>query len=161
MKIILTENVESLGRRGEIKEVADGYARNFLLPKKLAMEATPANLRVWEQRARIIRQQELKAKESAEQVASRLAGITLTIEAKAGEEGKLFGSVTSQQIADALEAKGFEISRKHIELESPIKVLGAHDVRIKLHPEVAVNVRVDVVAEESGQKKEGEESGSE
>lgn len=149
MKVILTSDIESLGSRGEIKEVKNGYARNFLLPKKLAMEATRGNLKLWEQNFKVIQRQELKLKDAAEGVASSLDGLTLVITVKAGEEGKLFGSVTSQNISDALKEKNFDISRKDIELDAPIKALGTYEVKVRLFRDVSAAINVDVVSEDA------------
>jgi len=147
MKIILTNDVESLGRKGDVKDVKNGYARNYLLPHKFAIEATSSNLKVWEQRHKAMLKVEAKFADEARELASQMESLVIPITMKAGEEGKLFGSVTSQLIANGLTEKGYNISRKDIGLESPIKVLGTHDVTIKLHHEVSVTVQVDVTAE--------------
>ncbi len=150
MKVILTQDVNNVGKKGEIKEVADGLARNYLLPKKLAVKATPGNINSWKKKIESIRQKDAKILEDAKAIAEKLNEITISIEVKAGEENKLFGSVTSQHIADKLKEKGFhQISKKEILLEEPIKTLGNHEVRIKLHPEVVVPIIVEVVKEES------------
>lgn len=148
MKIILIENVENIGRRGEIKEVANGLARNHLLPKKMAVEATPGNIKVWEQKLKSIKEKDAKILEDAKELAESLSSVSLQIPVKAGEEGKIFGSVTSQHITDRLNELGYEISKKDVHLEDPIKTLGSHTVEIRLHPEVRVNITVDVTAEE-------------
>lgn len=148
MKIILIENVENIGRRGEIKEVANGLARNHLLPKKMAVEATPGNVKVWEQKLKSIKEKDAKILEDARELAESLSSVSLQIPVKAGEEGKIFGSVTSQHITDRLNELGYEISKKDVQLEDPIKTLGSHTVDIRLHPEVRVNITVDVTAEE-------------
>lgn len=147
MDVILREDVKSLGKAGELVRVRPGYARNFLLPKGLAYEATEGNKKriQGEQKARAGRLAEEKA--GAEAEAANLAEATVTIPAKAGEEGKLFGSVTAQDIAAALAAAGRTVDRRRIDLEHPIKVLGWHTVAIRLHPEVAAEVRVQVVPE--------------
>jgi large subunit ribosomal protein L9 len=147
MKVILLADVEPFGKKGETKEVKEGFARNYLFPKKLAIEATPGNLKVWEQQKQALKKKEEKERFEAEKLAAKLRGISCTIPVKVGEEEKLFGSVTSQNISDALAKLGFEISRKDIELEAPIKTLGTHDVQIKLHPNVTVNIKVEVVKE--------------
>jgi large subunit ribosomal protein L9 len=148
MKVILTDDVEPIGRRGEVKEVKEGYARNYLLPKKLAIEATSSNLKFWQQQSRVLEKKELKLKESASELASRLEGAKVTIRVKAGEEGKLFGSVTSQNISDALSDMGFQISRKQIELESPLKHIGTYEVTIALHKHIKTKITVEVTPEE-------------
>lgn len=145
IEVILREDVPSLGRAGELVRVRPGYARNYLLPKGLAFEATEGNRRriAAETRAREARRQAERVE--AEGLAARLASVTLTIASKAGEEGKLFGSVTAQDIADALAAQGLAVDRRRIELEHPIKALGTHTVPVRLHPEVHAEVRVHVV----------------
>jgi large subunit ribosomal protein L9 len=145
--VILREDVKSLGKAGELVRVRPGYARNFLLPKGLAYEATEGNKKriQGEQKARAARLAEEKT--GAEAEAAKLAEATVTIHAKAGEEGKLFGSVTAQDIAAALAAAGKTVDRRRIDLEHPIKALGWHTIAIRLHPEVAAEVRVQVVPE--------------
>ena len=145
MEVILREDVKSLGKAGELVRVRPGYARNFLLPQGLAYEATEGNKKriAGEQRARAEKVAEQRA--GAEAEAAQLAAVTVTIPAKAGEEGKLFGSVTAQDIADALAAQGRPVDKRRIDLEHPIKLLGWHTVPVRLHPEVAAEVRVQVV----------------
>jgi len=147
MRVILTTDVESVGKMGEIKEVKNGLARNYLIPKKLAIIATPGNMKVWEQKSNIINKREEALKVEAQGFASKLDGTSVTIPAKVGEEEKLFGSVTSQNISEALKELGFEVSRKDIKLESPIKALGTHDVSVKLYQEVEAIISVTVVGE--------------
>ncbi|HEU5171291.1 MAG TPA: 50S ribosomal protein L9 [Gemmatimonadales bacterium] len=147
MELFLREDVKSLGKAGELVRVKPGYARNFLLPRGLAYEATEANKKriAAETRARTTR---LAAeKTEAEALAARLGAVSLTITAKAGEEGKLFGSVTAQDIATALEQAGQPVDRRRIELDHPIRAVGPHAVVVRLHPEVHAEVRVNVVAE--------------
>jgi large subunit ribosomal protein L9 len=147
MEVILREDVQSLGRAGQLVRVRPGYARNYLLPRGLAYQATEGNRKriAAETRARTARLESAKA--GAEALAARLAGITVTIPGKAGEEGKLFGSVTAQDIADALAGQGVEVDRRRIELGSPIKAVGSHPVTVRLHPDVHAEVLVNVVAE--------------
>jgi large subunit ribosomal protein L9 len=147
IEVILREDVKSLGRAGELVRVRPGYARNYLLPHGLAYEATEGNKKriAAETKARQTRSQAERA--GAEQVAATLSGVTLTLSGKAGEEGKLFGSITAQDIAEALAAKGHTVDRRRIELEHPIKSLGQHTVLVRVHPEVHANVQVSVVAE--------------
>ena len=147
MELILREDVKSLGKAGELVRVRPGYARNFLLPRGLAYEATEGNKKriAGETRAHTARQASEKA--GAEAVAAQLGALTLTLRGKAGEEGKLFGSITPQDIAAALESAGHAVDRRRIELEQPIKTLGAHSVAIRLHPEVHAEVRLTVVPE--------------
>ncbi|MBI2486023.1 MAG: 50S ribosomal protein L9 [Deltaproteobacteria bacterium] len=147
MKVILLDDVELFGKRGEIKEVKKGLARNYLLPRKMAIEATPGNLKIWEQQKRALTKKEEKLKAEAQGLAAELEGVSCTIPVKVGEEEKLYGSVTSQNISDALSKQGFEISRKDIELDAPIKTLGTHEVKVRLYTNVAVNINVEVVKE--------------
>jgi large subunit ribosomal protein L9 len=147
IEVILREDVRSLGKAGEMVRVKPGYARNFLLPQGLAFEATEGNKKriAAETRARGVRSQAERAE--AEQAAGRLSAVALTLSGKAGDEGKLFGSITAQDIADALAAQGHQIDRRRIELEHPIKSLGDHTVRVRLHQDVHAEVRVSVVPE--------------
>jgi len=147
IEVILREDVKSLGKAGEMVRVKPGYARNFLLPQGLAFEATEGNKKriAAETRARGVRDQAERGE--AERFAATLGAVTLSLTGKAGEEGKLFGSITSQDIADALVAQGHQVDRRRIELEHPIKTLGEHTVGVRLHPEVHAEVRVSVVAE--------------
>ena len=144
---ILREDIKTLGRAGEMVRVKPGYARNYLLPKGLAYEATEGNRKriAAETRVRAARNQAEQSE--AERVAGSLSGLTLTLKGKAGEEGKLFGSITSQDIADALAREGYSFDRRRIELEHPIKTTGTHAVSLRLHPEVHAELRVSVVAE--------------
>jgi large subunit ribosomal protein L9 len=148
MEVILREDVEKLGSRGAIVNVAAGYARNFLLPKRLAMEATASNKKIVEQLREAALRRDAKDLVDAQELAKMLAGVKLSITAKAGEEGQLFGSVTSQDIVTALEAKKFTIERRKIMLSEPIKTLGEHKAPIRLHRQVTVEVAVEVVQEE-------------
>jgi large subunit ribosomal protein L9 len=147
MEVILREDVKSLGKAGELVRVKPGYARNFLLPKGLAFEASEGNKKriAAESKARAARA--AAEKSEAQTYAARLGTVTLALTGKAGEEGKLFGSITAQDVATALAAQGYEVDRRKIELEHPIKTLGFHTVGIRLHPEVRAEVRVSVVAE--------------
>jgi len=147
MEVILRQDVRSLGRAGEMVRVKPGYARNYLLPQGLAYEASEGNKKriAAETKARDTR---LNAERSvAEQQAAALGALTLTLTGKAGEEGRLFGSITAQDIADALAKAGQPVDKRRIELEQPIKTTGFHSVAIRLHPEVHPEVRVQVVAE--------------
>ncbi len=147
MKLILTENVENLGRMGQMVEVKPGYARNFLLPHKLAILATPKNLKAQEQVLKALEKKAAKVLGDATALASQLAGVTLTFRRKAGEEGRLFGSVTNMDIAEALKEKGFTIDRKSIDLADHIKQLGEFSVPVRLHHEVAPALKVVVEKE--------------
>lgn len=145
MKVVLTVDVPKLGKRGQVINVADGYARNYLFPKGLGLEATPANLKTFEgERAAAQRRADREAAE-AEAVAQRLAGVTLTVRAKAGDEGRLFGSVTAKDIAVGLkQVAGVDIDRKRIELEEPIKTVGRHRVSVRLTRNVSREIAVVV-----------------
>src|SRR5688572_29906986 len=147
MELILREDVQSLGKAGEMVRVKPGYARNYLLPQGLAYEATEGNKKriAAETRVRTVRSQAERSE--AEKAAATLSEVALTLTGKAGEEGKLFGSITSQDIADALARQGHTIDRRRIELEHPIKTTGTHTVTVRLHPEVHADVRVSVIAE--------------
>ncbi len=148
MQIILQEDVEKLGNRGELVEVAEGYARNFLLPRKLGLEATAGNLKRLERMRAHFAKKEATEKDAAQKQGEQLAAVSLEFTRKAGENDQLFGSVTSLDVAEALAAKGFEIDRKKIVLAEPIKVMGEYEVPVKLLREVIVNVRVAVKKEE-------------
>jgi large subunit ribosomal protein L9 len=148
MKVILVSDVESIGKEGEVKEVKEGFARNYLFPRKFAVEATPGNLKVWEQKRQSLKKKEDKLKAEAEELAENLQGISCVIPVKVGEEDKLFGSVTSQNISDTLSNLGFNIPKKDIEIDVPIKTLGTHEVPVRLHHNVTVNIKVEVVREE-------------
>ncbi|NIT14758.1 MAG: 50S ribosomal protein L9, partial [Candidatus Dadabacteria bacterium] len=148
MKVILTTDVDFVGYMGEIKEVKRGLARNYLLPKKLAVEATPGNIKVWEQKQKIVEKHQIKRKQDAESLATNLGSVTCNIKVKVGEEGKLFGSVTAQNISDDLADKGYKISKKDIVLASSIKETGTYDIAVKIHPEVSASVKVVVESEE-------------
>jgi large subunit ribosomal protein L9 len=147
MKIVLVENVPKLGKRGDVVTVADGYARNYLIPRGLALEATPANFKGFQaEQAAAKRRAEREAAE-ARAAAEQLEGLRLTVKAKAGEEGRLFGSVTAKDIAEGIKtATGLDIDRKRIEIEEPLKALGEHRVTVRLSPEIAREITVVVEA---------------
>jgi large subunit ribosomal protein L9 len=147
MDIILRDHVENLGKRGEIVKVADGYARNFLLPRKLALPATEANRKWVERERKIAEARDMEERGAAEAIAARLNTLELTISRKTGENDQLYGSVTNGDIAELLAAKGFEIDRRKILLPDPIKALGENSVPVKLHRDVTANVRVTVSKE--------------
>ena len=147
MEVILREHVENLGRRGEIVKVADGYARNYLLPRKLALLATDGNKQRIERERAKLDAHEAEEKKVAEAIAARLEGLEIEIARKVGETEALYGSVTSADIADAMAAKGFEIDRRKLQLHEPIKRLGEYDVPLRLHRDVTVPMKVKVVAE--------------
>ena len=146
MKVILTEEIRGLGTRGDVVTVKDGYARNYLLPKNLAREASTGNLKQIEHERRkwsLLAQQE---KDAAQKAADKVKGVKITIEKRVGEHGHLFGSVTANEIADALLEKGIEVDKRRIELEQPIKNLGVHDVDVRLHRDVTAQIKVEVIA---------------
>jgi large subunit ribosomal protein L9 len=147
MKIILREDMDALGLEGDIVEVANGYGRNYLIPKGIALEANTQNIKLLETQRKKIEIKRLKAKEEAEKVKERLADVMITISQKAGEEDKLYGSVTSMDIAAHLEKQGILIDRKKISMDKPIKALGEYDVPIRLYPEVTGSIKVTVVPE--------------
>ena len=149
MEVILREDVEKLGSRGQVVKVADGYARNFLLPRRLAVPATEANKKIVEQERQAALRREAREKAAAEELARMLSGLVLSTTQKAGEADQLFGSVTSKDIAELLEKQGYQIDRKKILLDHPIKTLGEHKVTLKLHREVSVEITVNVNREES------------
>jgi len=147
MKVILLDDVAKVGRRGEVRDVSDGYARNFLIPKKLALTATPGNLKGLDH---IKRQQEAKAgriKSDADGLRERIEALVFEVRRQASEEGKLFGSVTSQDVAEFLDQHAIKIERRRIHLDDPIKALGESTVAVRLHPEVTAQLRVTVVRE--------------
>ncbi len=147
LEVILREDVSTLGRAGEMVRVKPGYARNYLLPQGLAYEATEGNKKriAAETKARASRDQAERS--GAERLATTLSAVQLNLTGKAGEEGKLFGSITSQDVADALARAGHPVDKRRIELEHPIKTVGEHAVTVRLHPEVHAELRVSVVAE--------------
>lgn len=148
MEVILREDVDKLGNRGEIVKVADGYARNFLLPKRLAVPATEANKKIIEQERQAHLRREATERGEAQELAKLLDGVTVTIAQKAGEMDQLFGSVTSKDIVEALEAQNFTIERRKIHLDEPIKQLGEHAIAVRLFRDVTAEIKVNVVREE-------------
>jgi large subunit ribosomal protein L9 len=147
MEVILRETVDNLGKRGEIVKVADGYARNYLLPRKLALPANEGNKKHVERERKIVDAREGEEKAQAEAIAARLAAVEISIARRVGETDALYGSVTSGDIADFLKTKGFEIDRRKLILPEPIKTVGDHNVPLKLHREVTVPLVVKVVKE--------------
>lgn len=148
MQVILREDIEKLGKIGDLVKVADGYARNYLVPSKKAIEATPKNVHAMDHAKKMVSDRLRKLKKEAAADADRMKGIAVTIKAKAGEENKLFGSVTSMDIAEAVRAQGVAIDKRKIVLDEPIKRLGEYSVPVKLHTDVVVELKVSVVAEE-------------
>ena len=147
MEVILRTHVENVGKRGEIVKVADGYARNYLLPRKLALLATDGNKKQIERERAKFEVKELEEQKVAQAVADRMATVEIEIARRVGETEALYGSVTSSDIADALAAKGFDLDRRKLQLHEPIKKIGAYDVPVKLHRDVIVRLKVRVVPE--------------
>lgn len=147
MKVILRQNVDGLGLEGDTVDIAVGYARNYLIPKGLALEANRQNIKLMESQRKKIELRRLKDKEDAEKVRERIGQVTITISQKVGDEDKLYGSVTSMDIAGRLEEMGISIDRRKIALDKPIKTVGEFDVPIKLHPKVKGFIKVTVVPE--------------
>ena len=148
MDIILREDVENLGSRGEMVKVAPGYARNFLLPKRLAVAATDANRKIVQQEKDAHLRKEAKLAGEAQELAKLMSAVSITISRKAGENDQLFGSVTAADIADALAAQKYTVERRRIQLDEPIRTLGEHKVAIRLHKDVTAEVTVTVTREE-------------
>jgi large subunit ribosomal protein L9 len=147
MEVILREDVEKVGSRGALVKVADGYARNFLLPKRLAVPATESNKKIVEQERDAYLRREAKDKSESEDLAKLLTGLTLTFRQKVGENNHLFGSVTAKDIADALEAQKFHLERRKVQLEEPIRTVGEHEVTVRLHRDVSTQIKVVVEPE--------------
>jgi len=148
MKVILQENVEKLGTRGQIVDVSDGFARNYILPRKLGLLASEGNLKRLDQIRASLAKKEATEKDLAQNLAAQIAGVTLTVTRKAGENDQLFGSVTSADVADGLEGKGFKVDKRKIQLADPIKLLGEYEVPVKLHHDVTGTVKVIVARAE-------------
>lgn len=148
MEIILREDVDKVGTRGAVVKVADGYARNFLLPKRLAVPATDANRKIVEQERQSHLRREAKLKSESEDLAKMMQGVTVTLRHRAGENNQLFGSVTAKDIADALEAQKYHIDRRKIQLDEPIRTLGEHKVMVRLHRDVSTEIAVIVEPEQ-------------
>ena len=146
MKVILIENVSSLGKAGDIVQVAEGYGRNFLIPKKLALEASPANLRRLEQQRELFLSKATSERQKAADLAARINELPCTLARPAGENEKLFGSVTTMDLQEFLEEQGISVDRRKIVLPSPIKALGSYTVPLKIHPDVTAQLKVQVVA---------------
>lgn len=147
MKVILRKNFDQLGKVGDVVNVKDGYARNYLIPRQIAYQATKGNIRALEEEKKQILKKEAKELEAAQSLAAELEKVSITIPVKVGEEDKIFGSVTNQMIADALKEKGYDLDKRKIEITEPIKSLGIYNVSIKLHPNVSANVKTWVVRE--------------
>ena len=148
MRIILKQDIHDLGLEGDIVDVAKGYARNYLIPKGIALEANAQNIKLTEMQRKKIEVKRLEAREEAEKVKENMSDIVITISQKVGEENKLYGSVTSMDIAAHLEKQGITIDRRKIVLDKPIKTVGEHEVSVKLYPEVTASIKVVVIPEE-------------
>jgi large subunit ribosomal protein L9 len=146
MEVILREHVENLGRRGDVVKVANGYARNYLLPRKLALLASPANKKVVDRQRKIADAHEAEERAGAEALAARLTQVDIVVARRVGENDTLYGSVTSADIVDVLATKGFEVDKRKIQLAEPLKQLGEHAVPLKLHADVVAQLRVKVIA---------------
>ena len=147
MEVILRDHVDNLGRRGDVVKVADGYARNYLLPRKIALKVTEANRRQIERERKIFEAKEAEERQQAEALAERLSQVEIEIARRVGENNTLYGSVTSADIAHALEAKGFQVDKRKITLAEPLKALGEATVPLKIHRDVSADLKVKVVPE--------------
>lgn len=152
MKVILRTDIANVGRQGDIKEVSPGYARNFLLPRKMAMEATDQNLKLWNKEKVKLEKEREKIITDARALAEKVEKVSITVPVKVGEAGKLFGSVTNATIVKVLAENGFEIEKQEVLLREPIKELGAFVVEVRLHPEVIARVKVWVIEEKEGKE---------
>ena len=150
MEVILKEDVAKLGSRGDVVKVAAGYGRNFLLPRKLAIEATSGNKKVIEQMRAAAVRRSAKEKAQAEELSKQFDGLSVSFARRAGEQDQLFGSVTSSDIGDALEKKGFNVDRRKIQLHEPLKTLGEFTVPVKLHKDVTAHLKVVIEKESAG-----------
>ncbi len=148
MQVILREDIDNLGKIGDLVKVADGYARNFLVPNKKAIEATPKNVHAMDHAKKMVSDRIRKLKKEAAADADRIKALAITIKAKSGEEGKLFGAVTSMDIAEAMKAQGVAVDKRKIVLDEPIKRLGDFTVAVKLHADVTAEFKLSVIAEE-------------
>jgi len=148
MKVILTQTIDRLGKAGDLINVKEGYARNYLLPKDIAKEATPGNMKILESLKKRQALADQKALDEAKALAEKVAALSITISAKCGEEDKLFGAVTTEMISSALESEKILVSKKEIILDEPIKRLGIYQVSVKIHPEVKATLKVWVVKEQ-------------
>lgn len=147
MKVILQADVKGTGKKGQILEVADGFARNFLFPKKLAIEATAGNIQDVSHKKAVEDRRKAKEKEDAIQLGNKISSLQIEVKTKTGEGGRLFGSVTSKEIADALKKQhGVEIDKRKLDVKEPIKALGSYEIHVKIHPEVTAKLQVQVSA---------------
>jgi len=151
MKVILNANVEGVGHLGDHLDVSDGYARNYLLPRRLALEANPRNVKALEHAKRVMAEKVRKEKLELEALAKKMSAVSLTITAQVGKDDKLFGSVTVKDIADGLAAQGFDVDRRRIQLAQPIKELGTFAIPVKMHRDVTASVSVQVVKKQEAE----------
>ena len=147
MKVIFLQDVKGQGKKGEVKNVSEGYARNFLLPKGLVKEASEGNIKTLEVQNQALEKKKQKEKEDAQALAAKLGEMTVVIKAKAGEGGRLFGAITSKQVAEALAKLGITVDKRKIELDEPIRSLGVTQVPVKLHPDVKATLKVQATEE--------------
>jgi len=147
MKVILRSDITNVGRQGEVKEVSPGFARNYLVPQNLAMEATPANLKIWERERVKLEKQREEIISAAKEIASKMEAVEFTVKVKIGENGKIFGSVTPANLSKIFEEKGFEVNKRDILISDNIKEVGNYEVNVRLHPEVVVKVKLAVIGE--------------
>ena len=148
MKVILTHDIRALGRKGDVKEVADGYARNYLIPKDLALEATPANIKLLNDQKASMIHRELQDEAEAKELAGKLKDVVITFQAKVGEGGRLFGSITAKDIVEEIKKKThYELDKRKLEIDEAIKNAGDHPVKIHLYKEITATITVKVVAE--------------
>lgn len=147
MKVILRQNIDSLGQIGDVVDVKDGYAYNYLIPKKYAYAALKGNIKALEEEKKQLQKKHEKEVKAAENIAAELDKVSITIPVQVGEEDKIFGTVTTQDITERLKEKGFDLDKRKIELEEPIKALGIYTLNVKLHPEVEAKIKVWVVRE--------------
>ncbi len=144
MKVILLEDIDRVGKAGEIVEASEGFSRNYLFPQKKALKATDGALKQYEARKRAITKQQASKKEEAENLAKKFENLILEVKANVGDEGKLFGSITTQDIHLALSEKGYEVSKKHIDIAAPFREIGTYPVTLRLHPEVEVSIQINI-----------------
>lgn len=145
MKVLLKQDVAKIGKKGELLEVKEGYARNFLIPNGLAVEATGGTLKQLDEEKKAAERRKAKERDEAQALAAKIKGTTVTLKHKAGEEGRLFGSITSAEVSEALKQKGFEIDKKQVVVDDPIRLVGKYEVKVKLHHEVTASLHVEVM----------------
>jgi large subunit ribosomal protein L9 len=147
MKVILMSDITNVGRQGEVKEVSPGFARNYLVPQNLVMEAIPANFKIWGRERLKLEKQREKVISSAKEIASKMEAVEFSVKVKIGENGKIFGSVTPANLSKIFKEKGFEVNKRDILLSNNIKEVGSYEINVRLHPEVVVKVKLAVRGE--------------